>query len=107
MLGSDYPFPLGEERVGSLIRQSNLPQPTKTKLLSGNAIRFLGLEAESHQDKKSGAAAGSTPLAPEPGQLTYSSYLKVPELLELQQPLSSPAHHDEMLFIIVHQTYEL
>ena len=26
MLGSDYPFPLGEERVGSLIRQSNLPQ---------------------------------------------------------------------------------
>src|ERR1039458_4427779 len=107
MLGSDYPFPLGEERVGSLIRQSNLPQPTKTKLLSGNAIRFLGLEAESHQDKKSGAAAGSTPLAPEPGQLTYSSYLKVPELLELQQPQSSPAHHDEMLFIIVHQTYEL
>ena len=107
MLGSDYPFPLGEERVGSLIRQSNLPQPTKTKLLSGNAIRFLGLEAESHQDKKSGAAAGSTPLAPEPGQLTYSSYLKVPELLELQQPQSSPAHHDEMLFILVHQTYEL
>src|SRR5258708_37701795 len=26
MLGSDYPFPLGEERVGSLIRQSNLPK---------------------------------------------------------------------------------
>ena len=36
MLGSDYPFPLGEERVGSLIRQSNLPQHTKAKLLSGN-----------------------------------------------------------------------
>jgi aminocarboxymuconate-semialdehyde decarboxylase len=108
MLGSDYPFPLGEERVGSLIRQSNLPQHTKAKLLSGNASRFLKLKAESPEavDKKSDAAA-STPLAPEPGQLTYSSYLKVPELLELQQPQSSPPHHDEMLFILVHQTYEL
>jgi aminocarboxymuconate-semialdehyde decarboxylase len=109
MLGSDYPFPLGEERVGSLIRQSSLPQHTKAKLLSGNAIRFLELKSEpaGAGDDKRGAAAGSTPLAPEPGQLTYSSYLKVPELLELQQPQSSPPHHDEMLFIIVHQTYEL
>ncbi|HVI09734.1 MAG TPA: tryptophan 2,3-dioxygenase family protein [Candidatus Binatia bacterium] len=39
--------------------------------------------------------------------MTYSSYLKVPELLELQQPQSVPEHHDELLFIIVHQTYEL
>jgi aminocarboxymuconate-semialdehyde decarboxylase len=109
MLGSDYPFPLGEERVGSLIRQSNLTQHMKTKLLSGNPIRFLGLKTDSHEavDKESGAAAGLIPLAPEPGHLTYSSYLKVPELLELQRPQSSPPHHDEMLFILVHQTYEL
>jgi tryptophan 2,3-dioxygenase len=33
--------------------------------------------------------------------------LKISELLELQQPQSSPPHHDEMLFILVHQTYEL
>lgn len=39
--------------------------------------------------------------------LTYSSYLKVPQLLALQQPRSSPAEHDEMLFIVIHQTYEL
>jgi|SRR5262245_37763452 len=38
---------------------------------------------------------------------TYGGYLKVPELLALQQCLSSPAHHDETLFIIVHQAYEL
>ncbi len=39
--------------------------------------------------------------------LTYTSYLKVKELLELQQPESSPEEHDEMLFIIIHQVYEL
>ena len=39
--------------------------------------------------------------------LTYSSYLAVDELLELQRPLSQGPEHDEMLFIIIHQTYEL
>jgi tryptophan 2,3-dioxygenase len=38
--------------------------------------------------------------------VTYISYLKVDELLELQKPLSD-GEHDEMLFIIIHQTYEL
>jgi tryptophan 2,3-dioxygenase len=109
MLGSDYPFPLGEERVGSLIRQSHLPQNTKTKLLSGNAARFLKLNGESAEaaDKEASAVAGSSLIEPKPGQLTYSSYLQVPELLELQKPQSSPPHHDELLFIVVHQTYEL
>ena len=40
-------------------------------------------------------------------QLTYTTYLKLPELLELQEPKSSPAEHDELLFIIIHQAYEL
>jgi tryptophan 2,3-dioxygenase len=39
--------------------------------------------------------------------LTYGRYLKIPELLSLQQGLSSPPHHDEELFIIIHQVYEL
>jgi tryptophan 2,3-dioxygenase len=44
--------------------------------------------------------------------LTYGSYLKVPELLELQKPLSrhpqtGVPEHDEMLFIVIHQVYEL
>ena len=39
--------------------------------------------------------------------LTYSSYLAVDELLHLQRTLSEPAEHDEMLFIVIHQTYEL
>ncbi|MBV8437986.1 MAG: tryptophan 2,3-dioxygenase [Silvibacterium sp.] len=41
------------------------------------------------------------------GRLTYSGYLRLPELLAQQQPLSSPPHHDEMLFIIQHQIAEL
>jgi len=40
-------------------------------------------------------------------ELTYSSYLKIDELLGLQKLYSSPNEHDEMLFIIVHQAYEL
>jgi len=40
-------------------------------------------------------------------KLSYGSYLQVNELLSLQRPLSQPAHHDEMLFIVIHQVYEL
>jgi tryptophan 2,3-dioxygenase len=40
-------------------------------------------------------------------ELTYSSYLHLDELLNLQRPRSQPVEHDELLFIIVHQTYEL
>jgi len=39
--------------------------------------------------------------------LTYANYLKLGELLTLQQPRSVPPEHDEMLFIVVHQVYEL
>jgi tryptophan 2,3-dioxygenase len=39
--------------------------------------------------------------------LTYSKYLAVDELLKLQNPLSDGPEHDELLFIIIHQTYEL
>src|SRR3954471_12419158 len=106
MLGSDYPFPLGEHCVGELIRSSDLPQQTKARLLDENAREFLGLhEPAAAQTVKTVKAAG--PIEPQGHQLTYSSYLRVPELLELQRPQSSPQHHDELLFIIVHQTYEL
>ena len=39
--------------------------------------------------------------------LTYASYLDLEKLLSLQKPRSSPPEHDETLFIIIHQTYEL
>ncbi|WP_309107160.1 tryptophan 2,3-dioxygenase [Arthrobacter sp.] len=40
-------------------------------------------------------------------RMSYASYLQLPTLLSAQQPVSSPEHHDEMLFIIQHQTTEL
>ena len=51
------------------------------------------LEAEIHTDLS--------------GRLTYGGYLRLDRLLSAQQPLSDPPHHDEMLFIIQHQTSEL
>lgn len=39
--------------------------------------------------------------------LTYASYLKLEELLACQRPKSEGPEHDEMLFIVIHQVYEL
>jgi tryptophan 2,3-dioxygenase len=39
--------------------------------------------------------------------VTYGNYLKIEELLALQQPRSEGPEHDELLFIIIHQVYEL
>jgi tryptophan 2,3-dioxygenase len=40
-------------------------------------------------------------------ELTYAKYLKLDRLLALQEPMSSPPEHDETLFIVIHQVYEL
>jgi tryptophan 2,3-dioxygenase len=41
------------------------------------------------------------------GRRTYASYLELDKLLDAQHPLSDPEHHDELLFIVQHQTSEL
>jgi tryptophan 2,3-dioxygenase len=57
--------------------------------------------------------AGQTKATPdrrfgeEGGRLTYGSYLRLPELLAQQVPQADPPAHDELLFITVHQAYEL
>ncbi|MGH9062614.1 MAG: tryptophan 2,3-dioxygenase [Acidimicrobiales bacterium] len=43
----------------------------------------------------------------EGARLSYGSYLRIPELLDQQRLLSDPPAHDELLFITVHQVYEL
>jgi tryptophan 2,3-dioxygenase len=40
-------------------------------------------------------------------ELSYGRYLRVPELLGLQSPVSRPPAHDELLFIVVHQSFEV
>src|SRR6187200_3776718 len=39
--------------------------------------------------------------------VTYGSYLRIDDLLALQQPRSKGPEHDELLFIVIHQVYEL
>lgn len=61
----------------------------KPRLPSGAANPAAGVHTELH------------------GKLDYKTYLRLDRLLSAQQPLSSPEHHDELLFIIQHQTTEL
>jgi aminocarboxymuconate-semialdehyde decarboxylase len=122
MLGSDYPYPLGEEHIGELIRRSQFSSEAKQKMLAGNAAEFFGLgpvppKDAKHEREKAAVTAGCPFPSPDranSGQqyssealLNYDSYLRVADLLKLQNQLSSPATHDELLFIIIHQTYEL
>jgi tryptophan 2,3-dioxygenase len=54
------------------------------------------------------ASSESPPRAPNPhAGLTYNSYLRVDELLAIQTPLVPERSHDELLFITIHQAYEL
>lgn len=56
-------------------------------------------------DIRTGDAALPSP--PAEASLTYGKYLQVEELLSLQRAKSAPPEHDELLFIIIHQVYEL
>jgi tryptophan 2,3-dioxygenase len=56
--------------------------------------------------RQAGLAAGRS-FGEEGGLLTYGGYLRIPELLALAVPQSDPPAHDELLFITVHQVYEL
>jgi tryptophan 2,3-dioxygenase len=61
------------------------------------------------EEKPSGCPIAHSPESSEKDgeSLSYGSYLRVPELLELQELKSDPPAHDELLFIIIHQAYEL
>src|SRR5215210_7200603 len=60
---------------------------------------------DPHEQRRSVRRMGR--VSAEDEGLSYGSYLKVPDLLSLQRLLSDPPAHDELLFIVVHQTYEL
>jgi aminocarboxymuconate-semialdehyde decarboxylase len=45
MLGSDYPFPLGDLKMGQFIEKMNLPESTKQRIFRQNTLDWLGLES--------------------------------------------------------------
>jgi aminocarboxymuconate-semialdehyde decarboxylase len=51
LLGSDYPFPLGEEHVGAVIRSCAFPHDVEGQLLGGNALDFLDLRSRPFAPK--------------------------------------------------------
>jgi tryptophan 2,3-dioxygenase len=59
------------------------------------------------QPERSRDAVHPRSFGEEGGRLTYSSYLRLPGLLGQQVPQADPPAHDELLFITVHQVYEL
>ena len=62
-----------------------------------DALVNRALDAEGDADERPPPHAGET---------DYATYLLIDDLLELQRPLT-PSAHDELLFIVVHQSYEL
>jgi len=52
-------------------------------------------------------APGDRSFGEEGARLTYGSYLRLPQLLDQQRLESDPPAHDELLFITIHQVYEL
>ncbi len=47
MLGTDYPFPLGEQKPGAVIEALELPLPIRQRLYHGAALEWLGLDRAS------------------------------------------------------------
>ena len=86
-------------------------RPTPSTTLTDSTRRaMVGIACPSRQTPNQRAWPGfpnvvRTPMSTNPSFQNYQTYLKLGELLSLQQPLSRA--HDETLFIIVHQVYEL
>ena len=86
------------------MRRSNTPASVPREPVTWRAVHAPS-PCMSVQDNQRALEAGiHTDLE---GRLTYGGYLRLDQLLSAQQPLSQPPHHDEMLFIVQHQTSEL
>src|SRR5262249_54002515 len=62
---------------------------------------------KSRRDRSAVVAYTGRSFGEEGGRLTYGIYLRLPDLLAQQVPMVDPPAHDELLFITVHQVYEL
>jgi tryptophan 2,3-dioxygenase len=59
------------------------------------------------REEQTGLEDELKPILPGPGASDYERYLRTDELLALQKPVEERAHHDELLFQVVHQSSEL
>jgi tryptophan 2,3-dioxygenase len=66
-----------------------------------------GLPGDSPQPPDRPGGSGGRSFGEDGGRLTYGGYLRLPELLAQQVPQADPPARDELLFITIHQVYEL
>ena len=88
-------------------RRSPCGSPPEGRLADARrcaALRARGAVSTSRRGAASSRAAITEAMDP---AVTYGSYLHVDELLDLQRPRSEGPEHDELLFIVIHQVYEL
>jgi tryptophan 2,3-dioxygenase len=77
---------------------------------NGAGPASAGEQSSASPDEQSSVSSGeqsSASFGEQGGLLTYGTYLRVPQLLSQQVPESDPPAHDELLFITIHQVYEL
>ena len=87
-------------------RRSPRP-PTRTRWPTRKCWPTSRRRTSGHRRVRGRRQSPGRSFGEEGGQLTYGSYLRVPELLAQQVPQVDPPAHDELLFITVHQVYEL
>jgi tryptophan 2,3-dioxygenase len=88
-------------------RQSGPPQPAQGSPPDQPTRPGRDDPAADGQSPRADGQARSRSFGEEGGRLTYGSYLRLDELLSQQIPQADPPAHDELLFITVHQVYEL
>src|SRR5690606_16148548 len=75
--------------------------------VEGALLNSASVAARYVEAVSSAATPGPPYFGEQGGLLTYGTYLRIPDLLSQQIPKSDPPAHDELLFITIHQVYEL
>jgi tryptophan 2,3-dioxygenase len=75
---------------------------------SATGLAYLALVADpALWARDAPAVPAAAPTGDARMSLSYAAYLHLDQLLALQTPRSDPEEHDELLFIVIHQVYEL
>lgn len=80
---------------------------TARNVVSSSRDRFRPVATSEHESDRSSRPIESSIRTDLRGSMSYGDYLDLDRLLSAQHPRSTPEHHDELLFIVQHQTSEL